>query len=223
MHRYFYLVLPTICLIVIIGGFALTQQIPFIPYNPDQYSSLLTQLQHLHYRFIQPDQLNTTSGKRVIVLHDVDYDIHGAKTFVAIERKLGIRSTFFLRPDADYFTQSIPYFQNLERQGWKIGYHYDVLSRSNNNYTQARLLFIAQLTLMRAFFNITMTRAHGDDYNYTTHNINFYNATLWHSLGLQDFSTVKAPNTWMKDTNHILIEPTITTDLVVIEFHSDWW
>jgi hypothetical protein len=186
------------------------------------YEEMLRNFIKLGYNFSLP-QKNYT-GKIVILVHDVDFSYEGAETLVSVERQFNIKSCFYLRPDAFYFTQSIPYFQELEREGWEIGFQYDCLSRANNNTEFAMQLWSAQLTYMRAFFTIKSTDYHGDSYNLSISNYQLYehNKVVWEEkevfelYALQNFS-------YITDTDAHLIIPETFTDIVLVQLHTDWW
>lgn len=203
-------------------------------FPPEKYMNLIEQLKAESYRFALPRNINEKSQKIVLLVHDVDYSINGAKTFVQIENKSGVRSTFFLRPDPDgffnnrtsYFSQNIRYFQLLEKQGWQIGFHYDSLSRTDGNETFALDLFMAQLSFMSSFFNITATRAHGDVFhNVNINNYRLYesNKDVWQFLGLSDFT--EWGDAYYSDSNfHTWNVPeTFDAYRIMINLHTDWW
>ena len=199
-----------------------------LPFPESKYMNLLTQLKNQGYTFITVNQLNASLaanpyGKYAILRHDVDFSFSGAKNLVAVEEKFGVKSTFFLRPDAYYYTQSISYFKGLQRQGWEIGFHYDCLSRSGGNKTLATTLFESQLTYMRFFFNISSTVAHGDtEYNIHILNEKLYNETVWSSNHVSDLYTLQNYS-YIADTNHIWQQPSTLKNLVLVNLHADWW
>jgi hypothetical protein len=198
---------------------------------PSLYLSLLQNLTTEGYRFVLPQEVlgKNVTGKVAVVIHDVDLRWQGAEVLVSVEKQMGIRSCFFLRPDAEYFDQAIPYFQGLQAEGWEIGMHYDALSRSMDNLTQANTLFTAQLAYMRTFFNVTLTHYHGDGFlgNQSLLIRNYWlygNYTgQWKSLGLEDMQTMPAPFTYITDVNGVWHNPPQRLDILFINIHGDWW
>jgi hypothetical protein len=211
-----------------IGNYLLNN--PIKPLNVQQlfpeekYAELLRELKDLNYTFTIPRDylIKNTTGKIAIIIHDTDVKMEGAKVLTKVEDQFGIKSCFYLRVDADYFPQSIPYFESLEKQGWEIGLHYDCLSRMNNNKTAAVTLFKAQVTYIRSFFNVTTTHYHGDNYNLSIINLNLYDSAVWTSLSLKDLCE-KPPSTYITDANGNYVEPTSKGDVVLVNLHSDWW
>jgi len=194
------------------------------PFPASQYRNLIESLKADGYRFILPrDYTGHEQGKVAIIRHDVDIKYNSV--LIDVERSEGVRSAFYLRPDGDYFTQSISFFEGLQAQGWEIGFHYDSLSRSSGNFTQAITLFSAQLQYLRMFFNISTVTAHGDNYdanfndNYLLY-ANLQNIIL--SLHVSDFSGL-AGATVVQDTDHIWSNPDTKGWLVLVAIHTDWW
>lgn len=158
----------------------------------------------------------------VTLVHDCDFRIEGLKTLLAVEKTRNVRSTCYVRPDAEYFTYSLAYLQKIEREGWRIGFHYDCLSRTNGNKTLALQLFQAHLNLLRSFFNVTSTRYHGDVYNLSISNRDLYDESLWREMGLTEVSNI--PDwSYITDVNGTWHEPATLTHNVLVNLHSDWW
>lgn len=191
--------------------------------NVDAYRDILDQLTIEGYSFHFPNE--TFSGKTAILIHDVDYSFKGAKVLAEIERDYDVRSVFYLRPDADYFTASISTFQLLESEGWKIGLHYDCLSRADNDTTLALAIFKAQTAYIRSFFNVTETSYHGDaQYRVDIINLQLYveNKDVWNELGL--FEVYSYQNfSYIRDTDNILVIPETLSNLVLVQLHADWY
>jgi hypothetical protein len=184
--------------------------------------NIIIKLQQEGYVFVLPKEYfaGTHYPKTALLIHDADFDVQGAAVFTEIERSLGVKSAFYLRPDAEWYTQNIAYFQGLERQGWEIGFQYDCLSRSNGNRTLAMDLFKAQLSYMREFFNVTTTDYHGDNYNLTIFNYDLYNKQEWNSMELNEVYSLNY--SYVTDSNNIYLEPKTFTALVIVQLHTDW-
>ncbi len=189
------------------------------PYDPGIYVDLIARLRAQGYSF------DGQGSKTVVVVHDVDSDPHGIRTLVDVENRSGVRSIFYIRPDAEYMTYVINYIQYIEKQGWKIGFHYDCLSRANGNKSQATRMFIAQVSYLRSFFNITSTRAHGDSYNPSIDNLQLYRdwKIVWDDRGLTDLTELSGNYSFVSDSHHDLQIPDSFQDHVLLLLHSDWW
>ena len=72
---------------------------------------------------------------RVIIKHDVEYDIDMAVAIGEIESKKGISSTFYFQFDVAISSpDKVMYLKSL---GHDIGYHYDVLDENNGDFDKA--------------------------------------------------------------------------------------
>jgi hypothetical protein len=140
-----------------------------------------------------------------------------------VEKKMNVSAIYFLRPDSDYFTQSIPYFQSLNLT---FGFHYGCLSRAKGNVGFATQLFTLELAFMRGFLDIRFVRSHGDNYDLSINNHDLVNRTLWAQLGVTDYSNeefVAKGYSYISDTNHVWHEPETLGDRVLVNLHSDYW
>jgi hypothetical protein len=192
------------------------------PYPESKYADLLREFEGWTFRQGKDYEINV-SAKTIYLIHDVDFDVHGVTVFAQIEGEYGLHSSLYLRPDADYFTQNIGYFQRLEHEGWEIGFHYDCLSRCNGNRTLATALFIAQLSYMRSFFTITSCRPHGDNYDFQIYNGALFNQTLWKQLGLTEVANVPGSWHYITDTNRHFSDTNPKANITFINLHSDYW
>ncbi len=219
------LLVASLSLIPLVAGFIMGYKAWTLatPFNPKTYNDLLRNLRDEGYTFLLPRDYHNQSGKIAIIIHDADMNTQGVATFIRVENEYGIKSCFYLRPDAEYFTKTIQPFQQLETQGWEIGFHYDCWSRTYPDKAEAQQLFQAQLALLRTFYNVSTTHAHGDEYNFNVNNAELYNASLWHSMSLlTDTSTFKG-FTEISDSNHQLSDAWALTDRMLILLHTDWW
>jgi hypothetical protein len=199
-----------LCIILLVAVFAYVFTLPKYPKFPaSKYDELLHRLASGNYSYI--------------LIHDCDFQIDGLKTLLAVEKIYNVRSTCYVRPETEYLSWSISYLRQIEREGWKIGFHYDCLSRSNNSLELALELFKAQLSYLRCFFNITSTHYHGDGYNFYISNKLLYNETLWRELGLTEISERTIDWSYITDVNGTWREPANLTRNVFVNLHSDWW
>jgi len=206
MYPLFVMIALSSLLIVVLGF--IVWQIPE-PYPASKYEDLITRLRAQNVSFL--------------VVHDCDFRIDGIKTFMEVEKKMNVSAIYFLRPDSDYFTQSIPYFQSLNLT---FGFHYGCLSRAKGNVGFATQLFTSELAFMRGFLDIRFVRSHGDNYDLTINNHDLVNGTLWAQLGLTDYSNeefVAQGYSYISDTNHVWHEPETLGDRVLVNLHSDYW
>ncbi len=214
-----YLTLISITLLCMVMLAAWLSLVVVYPYPSSKYEDLITRLRAENVSFV--------------VVHDCDFRIDGIATFMEVENRMNVSAIYFLRPDADYFTQNIDYLGTLNIT---YGFHYDCLSRTafksislgdwHPNIPLARRLFVAQLTFLRSFFTINYARSHGDNYNLNINNHDLVDKVLWNELGVTDFSNeefVSKGYSYISDTNHVWHEPETLGDMVLVNLHSDYW
>lgn len=167
------------------------------------------------------------SGVNYTIVHDCDIIISGVTVFVDVESKLGIRSTFYLLPEAHYLDkQCIEMFKGLEQRGWHIGLHFSCLSRANGNETLALENLRTQTEYMKRFFKIETARAHGDVTHPKISNIDLFlhHPEFFNSIGLRVIDYPQF-NTVITDSGGKLVEPDYSNlnGPVLALLHSDWW
>ena len=195
--------------------------------NRHKYRSILNEVLDAGYVFVLPNEYEgTTHEKTAILFHDCDFNLNGIPVFVGVERELDIKSAFYIRPNSQYFFTNIERFQALEMHGWEIGFHYDTLSKSNGDMSEAVFKFTEQLKLLRGYFNIFTVRPHGDKYNFSIYNRElFYQNTNLETDAKIDDLTFNQTYTYIKDTNNKIVFPPESDweTLIIMNFHSDWW
>lgn len=101
----------------------------FDTFDYETYCRLLGILKktHTNYRFI--DTRNTTHEKYFILRHDVDFSPDAAFKMAQIEREMGIKATYFLLFNSDFYNLLSHEFCHLPRKivelGHEVGLHYD--------------------------------------------------------------------------------------------------
>ncbi len=187
---------------------------------------LITELQAAGYKFELPREFFAEAiheNKTALLIHDADFSLSGLAKFKQIESELGVKSAFYIRPDAEFFTQGIKELQETEAQGWEIGFQYDCLSRSAGDRALAMKLFDAQLSYMRAFFNISSSDYHGDSFDLSINNFELYDQGLWRDAGLHEVYSLQGIS-YFSDTNNKLQGPDLADlgPVVVVQLHTDW-
>lgn len=171
----------------------------------------------------------------VILMHDSDFKV--AKQFYDVENAHGLRSTYYIRPNQDYYVNwnnsTLPFLVKINREGWEIGYHYDVLARAGNNKSIALQLFKDELSAMRLYFNVSSAASHGGTKN--DYNKNLYDAYPQEMKSLVIYERYNMPNdakvyAYVSDSEgHLNMNPIETVrsapigSVVMFNLHSDWW
>lgn len=94
------------------------------------YEELLHYLKN-QYQFTTFTEFNTETDPQLILRHDVDASVYPALRIAEIEKKLGIKSTFFILLSTKYYNileeDSLEMIRSIASMGHEIGLHYDVL------------------------------------------------------------------------------------------------
>lgn len=102
----------------------------------------------------------------IILRHDLDFD-NGCR-MAELEVEYGIRSTYYLRLHSNEYDirDLIPFYQRLEREGYEIGYRYEVVDLFLFSNETAGKVFEMELGYLRSYFNVRSVASHGGRYNY---------------------------------------------------------
>lgn len=98
------------------------------------------------------------TDKIVIIRHDVDRMINNSLTMAEIEHNLHIFSTYYFRYPATFSPEILLKIKDF---GHEIGYHYEVVSKTNGNLPLAWIIFQKELELFRSISPIYTISMHG--------------------------------------------------------------
>jgi hypothetical protein len=125
------------------------------------------------------DFFNSKEGVSICGLrHDVDKNVSKALEISRLEKNMGLRSTFFFRYKRTFDKYVI---KQIYRLGHEIGYHYEVLSKTNGDYNAAIMLFKTELKKFREIAPITSICAHGAPFSA------WDNKLIWKYYNFRDF------------------------------------
>jgi len=114
-----------------------------------------------------------------LIRHDVDrLPGHSLKT-ARIEFELGIKATYYFRTNKAVFIPKI--IKEIADMGHEIGYHYEVLSDTKNDYSKAIKLFEYNLSKFRKICDIKTISMHGRPLS------KIDNRDLWKVYNFHDF------------------------------------
>lgn len=185
---------------------------------------LIKELLAAGYNFTTPGEYFQDPGrynKTALIVHDAEFNLNGLETFKKIESEYGISSALYPRL---FLFQNPEHYKRLldARAGFEVGYQQECLSNNNGNFNLARVEFINNIHWLQPIFNIKTTSYHGDVNKPAIINLNLYNATLWHALGLEEIYAINDLS-YFSDTNNILARPEYPLkSLVLIQLHTDW-
>ena len=155
-------------------------------FTPTVYYRLLNTLQKYNYKLIAYKQFQENSKEKAIILrHDVDANPEKSLAFAKVEKKYGIRSTFYFRCISGKFHDD--YIRQIYEMGNEIGYHYEDLYLANGDYHQAIQSFEKNLANLRKLCPVTTISMHGSLMS------KFDNRLLWEKFDYRDFGIDKEP------------------------------
>ena len=206
-------------------------------YRMKKYEELLVELSQDKYD-VRPFK-DYFSGKKndpnkitVYIRHDVDISLRRQQKMAELEKKYGIHSTYLFRLHAERykFEQVKPIIQDLVKDDFEIGFHYESLSQTKGDSESAIKLFTEELKQIREITPTHIVAAHGDRYK---------NRTIWPSIPkekLKVWSCYDLKNDhYISDAggydmfkrfgHHLFQKLTKTTkgEIVQILIHPDWW
>lgn len=121
-------------------------------------------------------------AKFAIIRHDVDIRPWKALQMAEIEKKFGIRATYYFR-----FTRKVfqPYFiRKIADMRHEIGYHYETLDKTKGDYVKAIELFEKELEELRKIAEIKTICMHGNPLT------KWDNRDLWTKYDFKNFGII---------------------------------
>jgi hypothetical protein len=97
-------------------------------------------------------------GKTAILRHDIDRKIQNAVRMAKLEQEMGIHSSYYFRYP---YTFNPEILRKIQGFGHEIGYHYEVLSKTNGDYPKAIALFQTELEAFRKICPVDTICMHG--------------------------------------------------------------
>jgi len=108
-------------------------------------------------------QKHKTASKLILLRHDIDYTPKRALEFAKIEKKLGIKSTFFVRVHGEHYypfeKNTYPIFQDIIKMGHEIGLHYEARTLSPTFKISGSELFLKEKKVLESILDIEVESA----------------------------------------------------------------
>ena len=120
-------------------------------------------------------------GRNVVLRHDVDRKAKNALRMAELERAMGIRSTYYFRYPRTFNPDVMREIHGL---GHEIGYHYEVLAKTNGDYAKAIALFTDELSAFREICDIHTICMHGSPLS------RYDNRDLWKKYDFRAFGII---------------------------------
>jgi len=159
--------------IVIYGGF-------YDPWSYYRYEQLMKELSDSSHYVVVPlrDFDSTISDERIVVglRHDIDHDLEGALKMAEIERRYGLKSSYYVLHTAPYYGITgkgfaehnetiLPVLHKIQDMGHEIGFHNDLITLQVVYGINSTKYLHDELTWLRSNgINVTGTVAHGGYY-----------------------------------------------------------
>lgn len=121
----------------------------------------------------------------IILRHDVDRKIDQALDMASLEQSLGIKATYYFRMRPKVFNPDI--IKKIENMGHEIGYHYEVLDKTNGNIELAVRMFKEELNVFREIADVKTACMHGNPYT------KWLNRDIWQKYDFRDFGIIGEP------------------------------
>jgi len=117
-------------------------------------------------------------GRTVVLRHDVDRRPENALKMAELEHALGIHATYYFRHPYTFLPETIKQVLTL---GHEVGYHYEVLSKADGDYTRAIALFAEELEDFRTLCDVRTICMHGRPLS------RYDNRDLWKKYDFRDY------------------------------------
>jgi len=127
----------------------------------------------------------------IILRHDVDRFPLLALDVAKLEKSLSISSTYYFRYSKKLLkSRLINQFVDL---GHEVGYHYEVLSKSNGDFSRAIEMFASELSDFRKVADVKTISMHGKPLS------KFNNSDLWQRYDFKKFDVIGDAGISIKD------------------------
>ncbi len=151
------------------------------------YQSLLVAFQRAGYQFQTFEEMMSQpiEGKSVVMRHDVDELAWNALKMAQLEKKHGIRATYFFRIVRQSNVPEV--IRQIIELGHEVGYHYEDLALAEGDEKKAIETFKVNLSYFRKYYPVKSVCMHGSSTS------KYDNRSLWKNHALSDFGLVGEP------------------------------
>ena len=135
--------------------------------------------------FNQYFSLKDIPGKFIILRHDVDRKPENALKMAELENGFGITATYYFRMKEEVFIPEI--LKEIANRGHEIGYHYEVLDKTEGDLEKAIRIFEDELEEFRKICDVKTICMHGNPLS------KWVNKDLWKKYEFKDFGIIGEP------------------------------
>ncbi|WP_342304723.1 hypothetical protein [Methanolobus sp. ZRKC5] len=152
----------------------------------DAYLQLLECIKETNYSCKNVrDYTYKSSGKCIILRHDVDRDIKRALDMAELEYNCDISSTYYFRHTKDVFVPEA--MKKVEDMGHEVGFHYEVLDKSHGDYGKGIAIFENELNEFRKFVVVDTICMHGNPFAHWS------NKDIWNEYDFESYGLIAEP------------------------------
>lgn len=134
-------------------------------FTPQVLERLFTTLKKHNYKFCVFSEYFSGDKwqKFVVIRHDIDRVCDQAVKVAKIENNLGIKATYYFRCTKRGFPKDI--IDKISSLGHEVGYHYEVLAKTNGDFIKAVAVFTEELALLRKYAQVKTISSHGSPFS----------------------------------------------------------
>ena len=147
-----------------------------------KYKQLLNTLQRNAYPIYRVTDFldaHNEHDKLIILRHDVDKRPDNALAMAELESRFGIQSTYYFRTIETVFKRDV--IEKINKMGHEVGYHYEVLARSNGDFKKAIELFEKEIQQLREIVPVETICMHGSPLS------KWRDKDLWERYNFEDY------------------------------------
>jgi hypothetical protein len=126
----------------------------------------------------------TRPAKGIVLRHDVDVSPEKALRMAQIDHELNVQSTYYFRYPKTFNPEIL---KKISDMGHEIGYHYEVLDKTQGNIDDAMKLFMQELNLFREYVEVTTVSMHGGVLT------KYDNREIWKHNSFSDYGLIGEP------------------------------
>lgn len=125
-------------------------------------------------------------GEKVIILrHDVDREPKKALMMAQVEKNFGISATYYFRMTDEVYKPKI--IEKIVELGHEVGYHYEVLDKTNGDFNKAIQMFEEELMQLQKFYEIKTICMHGNPLS------KWLNRDIWKKYDFKHYGIIGEP------------------------------
>ena len=125
-----------------------------------KYSELVSALKDAGYEFVTyAEYAEGNRAERLVVMrHDVDRCIQGARRMADVEQNMGIKASYYVR---EKFLCYVDAIRHIADMGHEVGYHYEDLVIENGDVDKAYARCLCNINKLRQVVDLRTITMHG--------------------------------------------------------------